>query len=141
MADPFNLKRFVQAQDSIYESVVSELRDGQKRGHWMWFIFPQIKGLGSSLMAREYAIGSLDEAVAYLQHEVLGPRLFECTKMVIDTQGVTINQIFGYPDNMKFISSMTLFALSSTSGSVFEAALRKFGTGYDQMTVDLLKAH
>ena len=98
--DPYNLRRFVDAQTPIYTRVLSELRQGDKRSHWMWFIFPQIKGLGHSHMANKFAISSLDEAEAYLKHPVLGPRLRECTRLVTLVEGSSINQILGYPDDL-----------------------------------------
>jgi uncharacterized protein (DUF1810 family) len=107
MTDPFELQRFVDAQAPVYAEVMSELRNGRKRSHWMWFIFPQIAGLGHSAMARRYAIASHDEAVAYLAHPILGPRLRECTQVVCNIQGRSIEQILGSPDDIKFRSSMT----------------------------------
>ncbi|MEE6138277.1 DUF1810 domain-containing protein [Mycobacterium sp. 050128] len=111
--DPFDLTRFVVAQEPVYGSVVEELRDGRKRGHWMWFVFPQLRGLGSSPTAVHYGISSLQEARAYLGHEVLGPRLHECTRLVNRVRGRSITQIFGTPDDLKLRSSMTLFALAT----------------------------
>ena len=138
MDDPFNLGRFVEAQDSVYDRVLSELRSGNKRSHWMWFVFPQVQGLGSSFMAEKYAISSLDEAQAYLRHTVLGRRLSECTNAVLQTVGLSLDQIFGYPDNMKFVSSMTLFAIAAGDNGVFDEALRKFGEKYDPLTLGRL---
>jgi uncharacterized protein (DUF1810 family) len=106
----FDLERFVEAQAPVYDQVVAELMAGRKRTHWMWFVFPQMAGLGSSDMASRYAIVSLEEACAYLAHSVLGPRLLECTAMVNAAAGKEIVQILGYPDDLKFRSSMTLFA-------------------------------
>jgi uncharacterized protein (DUF1810 family) len=140
MDDPFNLARFVDAQDSVYDRVLSELRSGSKRSHWMWFVFPQVRGLGSSFMAEKYALSSLDEAQAYLRHTVLGPRLFECTNAVLQTVGLSLDQIFGYPDNMKFVSSMTLFAIAAGDNGVFDEALRKFGEQYDPLTLERLRS-
>src|ERR1700748_1968409 len=108
--DPPALKRFVDAQDAVYPRVVIELRAGHKQSHWMWFIFPQLRGLGSSPMAERYGIGSREEAEAYISHPVLGPRLRECTEIVNAVQDASIEQILGYPDNLKFRSSMTLFS-------------------------------
>ena len=105
----FDLKRFVDAQSPVFDQVCSELRAGQKRSHWMWYIFPQISGLGSSEMAQTFAISSLGEAAAYLGHPVLGPRLQLCTELVNAVEGRSVEQIFGYPDHLKFHSSMTLF--------------------------------
>jgi uncharacterized protein (DUF1810 family) len=138
-ADPYNLNRFVRAQNSIYEEVVSELRNGAKVSHWMWFIFPQIEGLGRSPISIEFAISSLDEARAYLNHPVLGPRLKECTQLVLLTEGRSVEQIFGSPDDMKFRSSMTLFARVSPDNSIFADALQKYFQGVpDQLTLDRL---
>jgi len=125
--DPYDLARFVTAQDPVYEQVCAELRTGHKRTHWMWFVFPQMKGLGSSPMAQKYAIGSREEAVAYLEHPVLGPRLRECTELVNrNMEGRSLDQIFGYPDGLKFRSSMTLFASATTDNQVFKDALAKY---------------
>lgn len=135
-----NLQRFVTAQEHIYASALRELRAGNKTGHWMWFIFPQITGLGSSATAVEYAIGSVDEAREYLKHPVLGARLREATAAVIQVEGRTAGEIFGWPDEMKFRSSMTLFGLAggAKDGAVFEEALRKyFGGERDGRTVEL----
>lgn len=108
--DPFDLNRFVDAQARVYATVVEELRAGRKRSHWIWFIFPQLSGLGSSTMADRYGISSLAEARAYLAHPVLGPRLHECAGLVNRVPGGSIEEIFGWPDNLKVRSSMTLFA-------------------------------
>jgi uncharacterized protein (DUF1810 family) len=134
-----NLQRFVDAQAPVYDSVRSELRDGRKTGHWMWFIFPQIEGLGFSPMAAKYAISSIEEARKYLRHPILGPRLLECTKLVAETDGLTIHQIFGHPDNLKFRSSMTLFAIAAGDDSPFAAVLKKYGEEYDRLTVERLR--
>ncbi|HEX4996874.1 MAG TPA: DUF1810 domain-containing protein [Terriglobia bacterium] len=137
--DPYDLDRFVRAQDPIYERVLSELRAGVKRSHWMWFIFPQIAGLGSSSMAQLYAIRSLDEARAYLAHPALGPRLVECVSLVNAVSSRDISQILGYPDDLKFRSSMTLFLLAAPEEAVFAAALRKYYNSQpDPMTLTLL---
>jgi uncharacterized protein (DUF1810 family) len=140
MIDPHDLHRFVEAQAPVYERVLAELRAGQKTSHWMWFVFPQIAGLGTSPMAKKFAIRSLDEARAYLAHEVLGPRLEECTKLVLAAQNRSISEILGYPDDMKFKSSMTLFAQAAGSaGSLFEAALQQFfGGDPDPLTLRAL---
>lgn len=126
MNDPYDLARYVTAQDPVYEQVCAELRAGRKRTHWMWFVFPQMKGLGSSPMAEKYAIGSREEAVAYLEHPVLGPRLRECTELVNRMEGRSLDQIFGYPDDLKFRSSMTLFAGATAENQVFKDALLKY---------------
>jgi uncharacterized protein (DUF1810 family) len=138
MNDRFNLARFVDAQEHVYDQVRSELRDGLKRSHWMWFVFPQIQGLGFSPMAERYAISSLDEAKAYLRHPVLGARLRECTELVAKTEGLTLHQIFGHPDNLKFRSCMTLFANASGEENPFAEVLKKFGQEYDRMTLERL---
>jgi uncharacterized protein (DUF1810 family) len=137
--DPFNLQRFVEAQNPCFERVRSELREGKKRGHWIWFIFPQIKGLGHSPMAEKFAISSRDEAEAYLQHAILGPRLRECTRLVNSVEGRWIEQIFGNPDDMKFRSSMTLFAHATQDNQVFIDALQKYcGGKFDLLTLGRL---
>jgi uncharacterized protein (DUF1810 family) len=139
MADPHNLQRFVDAQNSVYQRVLSELKKGYKHSHWMWFIFPQIQGLGHSYMAQKYAIASKEEARAYLEHPVLGPRLRECTELVNAVAGRSIGEIFGSPDDMKFRSSMTLFAESTMDNKVFLDALEKyFGGEPDPLTLQLL---
>ncbi|HJS91628.1 MAG TPA: DUF1810 domain-containing protein [Steroidobacteraceae bacterium] len=133
------LERFVEAQDPVIERVLLELRAGRKTSHWMWFVFPQIQGLGHSPMAQRFAIGSRAEAEAYLAHPVLGPRLRECARLVNEVEGRTIEEIFGYPDYLKFRSSMTLFAHAGTDPRVFVEALRKyFGGEYDPLTLDRL---
>jgi uncharacterized protein (DUF1810 family) len=140
MRDPFNLQRFVDAQDPIYDSVCAELRNGRKQTHWMWFIFPQIRGLGSSAMADRFGISSRQEAEAYLKHPVLGPRLLECTRLVNLVEGRSIEDIFGYPDNLKFRSSVTLFRMAAPSNQVFQEALEKyFGGEADLRTRDIIE--
>ena len=135
----FDPDRFVQAQDAVYERVRRELREGRKRGHWMWFVFPQLSGLGFSAMAQRYAIATLGEAAAYLEHPILGPRLIECSELVNQVEGRTINEIFGSPDDLKFHSSMTLFASIPDAPPVFDAALAKyFGGAPDRMTAKML---
>ena len=124
--DGFDLQRFVDAQNAVYGTVVRELEEGRKRSHWMWFIFPQVEGLGSSPMAQRYAIGSRQEAEAYLQHPVLGERLTECTLLMLRHEGRSAHAILGSPDDLKFQSSMTLFADVSEKGSPFERALEGF---------------
>ena len=128
-ADPFDLERFVTAQEPVYRDVVAELRDGRKRSHWMWFVFPQLRGLGGSAMAARYGISSLEEADAYLRHPVLGPRLRECTRLVNKVQGRSVSQIFGSPDDLKLCSSMTLFAHATDDNQDFVALLDKFYDG------------
>jgi uncharacterized protein (DUF1810 family) len=135
----YDLERFVEAQKGIYEQVTSELRAGRKRSHWMWFIFPQSAGLGHSETAQRYAISSLAEAAAYLKHPVLGPRLRECTRLVVDVEGRSIDQILGYPDDLKFRSSMTLFARAGAEEGEFREALEKYFDGVpDPLTVERL---
>jgi uncharacterized protein (DUF1810 family) len=138
--DKFNLQRFVEAQAGVWGQVCAELRAGQKRSHWMWFVFPQIRGLGSSEMAVKYAISGRDEARAYLDHHVLGERLRENAGIVVDTEGRSVEEIFGYPDNLKFHSSMTLFSeVEGPSERVFHKALRKyFGGQPDKATLERL---
>jgi uncharacterized protein (DUF1810 family) len=139
MDDPFDLKRFADAQSTEYDDALAELRAGRKRGHWIWFIFPQLKGLGRSAASEYYGIGSVEEARAYLRHPVLGTRLKECTEMVNRIEGSTVEEIFGFPDNLKFRSSMTLFARAAEDGSPFETALEKYFDGEpDAKTIELL---
>ena len=139
MEDPFQLRRFVDAQAPVYRQVCGELRRGSKESHWMWFIFPQIRGLGRSGMAERFAISSLDEAKAYLGHPVLGERLRECVRLVNAVDGRTAEQIFDSPDYLKFRSSLTLFARAAPEETVFEEALRKyFGGKPDEQTLRLL---
>ncbi|GAB3031795.1 DUF1810 domain-containing protein [Mycobacterium bourgelatii] len=134
--DPFNLKRFVDAQSRVYHQVLDELRAGRKRTHWMWFVFPQLRGLGSSTMAEHYGISSLEEARAYLEHEVLGPRLHECARLVNQVQGRSIVEIMGAPDDLKLASSMTLFSRATDDNEDFRAVLAKYyGGGEDRRTV------
>ena len=125
-ADPFHLSRFVQAQERIYDRALAEIRGGQKRSHWMWFVFPQCAGLGYSAMSQEYAIKSIAEARADLNHPVLGPRLVECAQGVLGVEGRTASQIFGSPDDMKLRSSATLFAHVAGPGNIFEQVLQKY---------------
>ena len=135
--DPQNLQRFVDAQNPVFERVCAELREGCKRGHWMWFIFPQIRGLGYSQLANKYAISSRDEAEAYLKHSILGPRLRECTRLVTLVEGRTLRQIFGDPDDLKFRSSMTLFAHATSENQIFMDALKKYCQAeFDRLTLE-----
>jgi uncharacterized protein (DUF1810 family) len=137
--DPFDLKRFVDAQQPVYGDVVDELRAGRKRSHWMWFVFPQLRGLGGSAIAVRFGIGSLDEAGAYLGHELLGPRLRECARLVTAVQGRSIGQIFGSPDDLKLCSSMTLFARATEDNQDFVAVLDKYYDGReDRLTLERL---
>lgn len=138
--DPFALQRFVDAQNSCFDQVCSELRQGQKRSHWMWFIFPQLQGLGASPVAVRYAISGRKEAEAYLLHAILGSRLRQCTELVLQVEGRSIRQIFGTPDDLKFRSSMTLFASVPGEDQTFQRALQKYFAGQpDQLTLDRLR--
>lgn len=127
--DEFNLARFVEAQEPVYAKALAELQAGRKRSHWMWFVFPQIQGLGSSEMAQRYAIASGDEAAAYLAHPVLGRRLRECAGIVAALDGPSAHAIFGHPDDLKFRSSMTLFADVAPDEAVFQACIDKYFEG------------
>lgn len=139
-SDPFDLNRFLEAQAPVYPHVVAELRAGQKRGHWMWFVFPQLRGLGHSQMAARYGISSLDEAKAYLRHNVLGPRLQECTRLVNQVEGRSVQAIFGSPDDLKLRSSMTLFAHATDDNRDFVALLDKYyGGTEDRLTLERLQ--
>lgn len=138
--DSFNLNRFTIAQEDVYDTALSELRSGLKQSHWMWFIFPQINGLGTSDTSIFYAIKSLEEAKHFLQHSVLGKRLVECTETVLALDNRSARDIFGYIDETKFKSSMTLFACVLAPGSLFDLALEKYFHGErDQRTLQLLK--
>lgn len=138
-ADRFDLQRFVSAQDRIYADVLAELRNGHKRTHWMWFIFPQIQGLGFSSTTQYYAIKSAEEARAYLDHPVLGKRLLECTQAVLSVQNRSASAIFGSPDDMKLKSSMTLFDAIAQPGSAFAQVLDRYYQGQrDRKTLDIL---
>jgi uncharacterized protein (DUF1810 family) len=137
--ESLDLKRFVDAQEPVYDNVVDELRRGRKRSHWMWFVFPQLRGLGSSPTAERYGISSLEEARAYLRHHVLGPRLRECARLVNEVQGRSAAEIFGSPDDLKLRSSMTLFARAAEDNEDFLALLDKYyGGRQDQLTLKLL---
>jgi uncharacterized protein (DUF1810 family) len=138
--DPCNLQRFVDAQQN-YAQVVAELKAGRKQTHWMWYIFPQLEGLGSSSMAQRYAISGLDEAKAYDLHPLLGERLRECTRLVTAARAESIEEVLGFPDYLKFRSSMTLFAHAAKDNALFMAALNKHYRGeYDPLTIAGLKA-
>ena len=140
MNDPYNLERFVIAQNLVFEQVCSELRQGSKKSHWMWFVFPQIEGLGHSATAREFAISSREEAVAFLEHPILGPRLRDCTRLVNLVEGRSARDIFGYIDELKFRSSMTLFASATLDNRVFTEAVQKFfGGKLDSVTIEKLR--
>ncbi|MCV7343030.1 DUF1810 domain-containing protein [Mycolicibacterium rhodesiae] len=136
---PFELQRFVDAQDRVYDQVLAELRAGAKRSHWIWFIFPQLAALGSSSTAKRFGINSLAEAQAYLAHPVLGPRLHECARLAVAIEGRSIEDIFGWPDNLKVRSSMTLFAHATDDNADFVAVLDAFyGGERDDRTLELL---
>ena len=139
MGDGFDLQRFVDAQDGVYERVLSELRAGRKTSHWMWFVFHQVEGLGHSATAQRYAISGLDEARAYLAHPVLGPRLIECSEIVAATTGRTAQEVFGRPDELKLRSSMTLFARAAPDSAVFQQVLDRYFDGRaDERTLERL---
>jgi len=139
--DPFSLNRFVEAQSGVYERALSEIRSGQKRSHWMWFIFPQYDGLGFSDISKRYAIKSLAEAEAYLRHPLLGPRLVECAEATLAIKGRSAADVFGSPDDMKLRSCATLFARASSPGSIFEQVLDKCFEGEpDERTLQLISA-
>lgn len=139
MVDPFNLDRFVVAQEKMYANVVEELKSGLKISHWMWFIFPQVESLGRTAMAKMYAIRSINEAKAYIAHPILGKRLQECTELVLSIDGKSANDIFGHPDDLKFKSSMTLFLIAAPQIDLFQRAINKYYEGYqDRLTSDFL---
>jgi len=140
MTDPHDLQRFVDAQDGMIDTALDELRAGRKRTHWMWFVFPQLSGLGRSGMARRYAIFSMDEARAYLAHPLLGERLRACSEAVLGVDDRSVGEIFGAPDDQKFWSSMTLFSAADPACKVFEACLAKYFAGRrDPGTLALLE--
>jgi uncharacterized protein (DUF1810 family) len=137
--DPYGLQRFVKAQDPVYDQVCTELRNGRKESHWMWFIFPQLRGLGHSQMAVKFGIASREEAEAFLKHPILGSRLRECSRLVNQVEGRSINQILGSPDDLKFKSSMSLFASIAPDERVFQEALQKYFDGeFDHWTLERL---
>jgi uncharacterized protein (DUF1810 family) len=137
--DTFDLARFVSAQEHSFDVALSELRRGRKESHWMWFIFPQLDGLGNSSTARKYAIRTLDEARAYLSHPVLGPRLLKCCRAILSVQGKSASDIMGYPDDLKLRSSMTIFSLVAAADTEFREVIAKyFGGQIDPRTVELL---
>jgi len=139
ISDPHNLKRFVDAQQGVYERALSEISSGRKRSHWMWYIFPQVAGLGFTSMSKHYAIKSLDEARAYLAHPVLGPRLLEIADVAAGLEGRSANQLFGSPDDLKLRSCATLFACASPPDSVFHRLVGKYYDGaFDDKTLSLL---
>jgi uncharacterized protein (DUF1810 family) len=135
----YDLQRFVDAQDPVWNVVVKELKAGRKQTHWMWFVFPQLAGLGRSATAQHFGIADLTEAELYLSHEVLGPRLKKAAQLTLAVDGNTVDEIFGYPDNLKLHSSMTLFAEATKGQSVFVEVLQKYFSGeFDGATLDLL---
>jgi uncharacterized protein (DUF1810 family) len=138
-SDPYGLRRFVDAQSDVYPQVIEELSAGRKRSHWMWFIFPQIAGLGLSAMAQRFAIGSKREAAAYLRHDILGPRLIECTRLLMAVSEKPIKDILGSPDDVKFRSSMTLFNAVSKQEIFAEAIGTFYPEGPDPATIDILR--
>lgn len=139
--DPYNLQRFLAAQAEDYECALAELELGRKESHWIWYIFPQVAGLGHSAMSQEYAIGFREEAIAYLEHPILGVRLQKCCEALLKHQGKGVQEIMGFPDNLKLHSSMTLFAKISAQGSVFQKVLDVFYAGQmDERTVAFLDA-
>ncbi len=138
--DPFGLERFVAAQKSSYAGALEELKAGQKRSHWMWYVFPQIEGLGFSATSRTYAIKSIEEATSYLSHPILGPRLRECCEALMALRGRSASAIFGFPDDLKLRSSMTLFAAAAGPGSIYEKIIEKYFSGEgDSKTLEILK--
>jgi uncharacterized protein (DUF1810 family) len=139
--DPYDLQRFLTAQENDYDRAIRELREGRKRSHWMWYVFPQFEGLGYSSTSKHFAIKSLDEAKAYLAHPVLGARLRECVEAVLAHDGLSAGQIFGSPDDLKLRSAATLFALASPEGSLFDRLLEKYYEGArDERTVSLVQS-
>ncbi len=139
--DPFDLTRFIIAQKNVYDCVLTELRRGKKQTHWMWYIFPQIDGLGHSSTSIRYSIKSIEEARSYLSHPILGARLFECSELVLDIEQRSVSEIFGYPDDTKLRSSMTLFASISDIDSIFNSVLEKFFYGHrDSRTIQILES-
>ena len=140
-SDPFDLDRFVRAQDGTFATALVEIRGGRKRSHWMWFVLPQIAGLGFSAMSQRYAIQGVAEAQAYLEHRVLGPRLLECVEALLTVAGRSAHEIFGSPDDLKLQSCATLFVQVTPPGSVFERLLEKYFAGErDPRTLELLQA-
>jgi len=135
----FDLERFVSAQEGVYADTLAELRSGRKRTHWMWFIFPQIDGLAMSAISKRYAIRSLAEARAYLDHPILGPRIIECCETLLALEGRSAAEIFGYPDDLKLRSSMTLFSIADPALAVFHSVLDKYFIGMpDERTIQIV---
>ena len=141
MEDPHNLERFIEAQRADYERALAEIRSGRKRSHWMWYIFPQIEGLGFSAMSQRYAVRSTAEARAYLEDPVLGARLRTCAEALVSLEGRSVEEIFGFPDDQKLRSCATLFGAVSPAGSVFHRLLQKYFQGeWDPKTIEKIKA-
>ncbi len=139
-SDPFDLGRFLAAQEGAYERALGELKGGRKKSHWMWYIFPQIEGLGTSAYSRNYSIKSLGEARSYLSHPILGPRLRECCEALMQLQGLSASAVFGFPDDVKLNSSMTLFSVAAGPASIFQKVLEKYFSGErDDKTLEILK--
>ncbi len=137
--DPYDLQRFISAQEGVYERALAELQSGKKRSHWMWFIFPQVEGLGQSPTSKYYAITSAAEAREYLAHPLLGTRLHECAEAVLILEGRSASEVFGFPDDLKFRSCMTLFAEIAGADSVFARVLRQvFDDQRDRQTLEFL---
>lgn len=142
MTDPYHLNRFVEAQNAVYSGVIAELKRGKKTGHWIWFIFPQIAGLGGSSMSRRYSLSSIQEARAYNAHPVLGPRLAECTRLVLAVKDRTVQQIFGELDALKFRSCMTLFSIADPDNEIFQKAVDRCFEGLpDTLTLKVLNTN
>jgi uncharacterized protein (DUF1810 family) len=140
--DPYDLERFITAQESDYDTAIEELQRGAKRSHWIWYVFPQVAGLGSSMMAERYAIQSREEGAAYLAHPILGARLAECASVLLQHTGKTAEDVMGYPDSLKLKSSMTLFAELSATDSVFQKVLNHYFSGAgDVRTTEYLAKH
>jgi len=140
MSEIFELQRFVKAQERIYADVLLELKRGIKTGHWIWYVFPQIEGLGASEMSHRYSISSIGEARAYCKHPILGRRLLECTELVLAVEGRTIEEIFSHPDFLKFRSCMTLFARACDDSAIYQSALEMYFNGVpDPLTIEILK--
>ena len=140
MSDSYNLSRFIKAQDGVYLGVIEELKRGRKTSHWIWYVFPQIAGLGHSQMSQQYAISSIDEAKAYAEHPVLGPRLIECVELVMAMDGKSAEQIFGHIDALKFCSCLTLFSAANKDNGIFQQVLDKYFDGVpDALTIRALQ--
>tara|TARA_Y100000815_G_scaffold156243_1_gene141965 strand:+ start:628 stop:1056 length:429 start_codon:yes stop_codon:yes gene_type:complete len=140
MKDPYDLERFIKAQDHSYETALNEIKNGRKQSHWMWYIFPQFKGLGQSATSKQYAIKSKEEAKAFFDHAILGPRLVEITNALLELKGLTAHAIFGSPDDLKLKSCMTLFTAIQEKNTCFQEVLDKYYDGkQDDKTLKLLE--